>query len=49
MDATNPDDFPDFIFKEMIMYEFQGLNFYGMHIIHENSKIYVPQKFVQAW
>jgi len=27
---------------------FRGLNFRGPHVIHENSGIYVPRKFVQV-
>jgi len=46
--------FHDFIFQDRWPYfdndytsrnELQGLNFSGMHVIRENSKIYVPQKF----
>ena len=29
--------------------EFQGLNFHGMHVICENSKMYVPRKFVRVY
>ena len=28
--------------------EFQRLDFCGMHVIRENSKIYVPQKFLRV-
>ena len=36
------DHWPDFPNDYARKNEFQGLNFRGMHVIHENSKIYVP-------
>ena len=49
--------FCDFIFEDHRIsfcghcYEinFRGLNFRGSHVIHENSEIYVPRKFVRVW
>ena len=34
--------------RTIIKYKFQGLNFCGPHVIHKNSEIYVPRKFVRV-
>ena len=39
------DHWPDFVNDYVNR---QGLNFRGMHIIFQKSKIYVPQKFTEA-
>ena len=36
------DLWPDFVNDYASRNEFQGLNFHGIHVIRENSEIYVP-------